>query len=227
MILVTFWTVSRFGTSPTTCATPSAALIVRLQGPCPGLPLDCVTVTSTLRRSLDAALADCIIIDCETTGLDPADARIIEIATLHLRNGSPAEEFHTLVDPGQPLPDEISRLTGITGRDLVGKPGFGDVLDTVASITDGRTVVGHNVAFDIAFVSAEYRRHGAASPVESADTICTARTARSLIPREQVGRYRLSTLADALSLHHRPSHRAVDDVLATADLLTYLHRISR
>ncbi|MGN0095807.1 MAG: PolC-type DNA polymerase III [Corynebacterium sp.] len=184
-------------------------------------------MTSTLRRSLDAALADCIIIDCETTGLDPTEGRIIEIAALRLRNGSPAEEFHTLVDPGQPLPDEISRLTGITGRDLVDKPGFGDVLDAVASITDGRTVVGHNVAFDIAFVSAEYRRHGATSPVESADTICTARTARALIPRELVGRYRLSTLADALSLHHRPSHRAVDDVLATAELLTYLHRISR
>ncbi|MGJ0183229.1 3'-5' exonuclease [Corynebacterium glyciniphilum] len=184
-------------------------------------------MTTSLRRRLDAALADCVIIDCETTGLDPAGSRIIEIAALHIHDGSPADEFHTLVDPGSPLPDDITSLTGITSQDLDGQPAFIDALDLIASLVEGRTVVGHNVAFDIAFVSAECQRTGAPSPLDYSDVVCTATTARSLIPREQVGRYRLATLADVLDLRHKPSHRAVDDVLATADLLRHLRELSR
>jgi DNA polymerase-3 subunit epsilon len=175
---------------------------------------------------LEAALADSVIIDCETTGLDPRGGRIIEIAALHLHDGRPSTAFHSFVDPGLAVPREVTDLTGITSDDVDGQPAFADILDTVTSLVAGRTVVGHNVAFDIAFVTAECRRTGAPSPLESADVVCTASVARSLIPRERVGRYRLATLAEKLGLEHRPAHRAADDVLATADLLAYLRSIS-
>ncbi|WP_291479742.1 3'-5' exonuclease [Corynebacterium sp.] len=184
-------------------------------------------MTTSLHRRLDAALADGVIIDCETTGLDPSDARIIEFAALQLHDGQPVAEFHTLVDPGRPVPEEITDITGITSGDLDGRPAFADIIGTVTSLIEGRTVVGHNIDFDMAFVSAECDRSGDSAPLPSADVLCTAASARTLIPREQVGRYRLGTLAEVLGLSHRPTHRAVDDARATVDLLTYLRDISR
>ncbi|WP_420098984.1 PolC-type DNA polymerase III [Corynebacterium sp.] len=184
-------------------------------------------MSTTLRESLDAALADCVVIDCETTGLDPADARIIEIAALRVHDGVPVETFHTLVDPGVPLPREITALTGISPQQLVGKPSFADIVGDVTGFLGERTVVGHNVEFDISFINAEVRRSGSPTPPVVPTVVCTAESARRLIPRDRVGRYRLATLADVLGLAHRPSHRAVDDVLATADLLAFLGSLSR
>lgn len=206
--------------------TPVPSYSPTAEPPCPAHPVDSVTVATTLQRRLDAALADSVIIDCETTGLDPEGARIIEIAALHVHEGRPVAEFHSFVDPGLPVPREITDLTGITSDDVGGQPAFADILDAVTPLVSGRTVVGHNVAFDIAFVAAECRRSGTPSPLETTDVVCTATAARSLIPRERVGRYRLATLAERLDLEHRPAHRAADDALATADLLAYLRSIS-
>ncbi|MGP9725267.1 3'-5' exonuclease [Corynebacterium sp. AOP40-9SA-29] len=179
-----------------------------------------------LEHELATALSNCVVIDCETTGLDPGSDRIIEFAALSVVDGAPAGLYHSLVSPERSLSREISELTGINDETLNGTPTFDQIADDVASLLGDRVVVGHNISFDIAFVDAEFQRQDRDSVLDAGRSVCTAATARELLPRSLVGRYRLANLAEALSLEHRPSHRAVDDVLATADLLTRLHAVA-
>lgn len=184
--------------------------------PQPSLPLP---------QRLRAAVRECVVIDCETTGLEPASDRVIEVAAIHVVDGEVRETVATMVDPGVPLPHVITELTGIADHELSGRPAMDEVLDGILRMIGGRTVVGHNVAFDLAFLNGELRRttsDGTGMPPHS--TLCTAECARELIPRSEVGRYRLATLADTLALPHRPAHRASEDVLATVDLLRYLEQ---
>ncbi|WP_297003918.1 PolC-type DNA polymerase III [uncultured Corynebacterium sp.] len=171
------------------------------------------------------ALRDCVIVDCETTGLDPAVDRIIEVAALRIRVGRPVAVFHRLVDPGRPLPGIIVSLTGLTDARVRGAPPVEEILGDLSEFLAGHTVVGHNVDFDLAFINAEISgAHRAARSVSP--TVCTAESARALIPRSRVGRYSLTTLAEVLALDHRPVHRSVSDVLATLDLLHHLCTVS-
>lgn len=183
-------------------------------------------VNTPLEHELAAALSDCVVIDCETTGLDPSCDQIIEFAALSVVDGRPAGLYHSLVSPGRPLDRDISELTGIDDETLSDTPTFAQIADDIASVVGGRLVVGHNVSFDIAFVDAEFRRQERESVLDARRSVCTAASARELLPRSVVGRYKLATLADVLELEHRPSHRAVDDVLATVDLLSRLYAVA-
>jgi len=201
---------------------------------------------------LQRGLQDCVIIDCETTGLDPVADHIIEIAALRVTKGIPIALFHRLVDPQRAIPAEISSLTGIDEGVLANAVPLESVLlDLAQFLHDSRTnngegeaarpltVVGHNVMFDIGFLTAPVTASATASATESddessvspvssilelapSDSVCTAQSARALIPRSQVGRYRLATLAQVLDLPHQPRHRSVDDVMTTLDLLRHL-----
>lgn len=197
--------------------------------PRPSGTVDSTTVSTALNDRIAEALADCVIIDCETTGLHPQDDRIIEVAALRLCDGKAVDQYHCLVDPGTPLPAIITELTGLTDSRLGGRPCIDEILDDIAAFAgteSGRTVVGHNVSFDISFINGEYRRHRGEDVLDPGRSLCTAETARQLLPRAVVGRYRLDTLADVLALDHRPAHRAVADVYATADLLAHLSTIA-
>jgi DNA polymerase-3 subunit epsilon len=174
-----------------------------------------------LPAALHDAVADCVVIDCETTGLHPADDRIIEVAAVAVRYGRVVDAFHSRVNPGQPLPQIITELTGLRDDDLATAPAAADILVPLSDFLDGHTVVGHNIAFDLSFLASESARTRAVT-FRTPPHLCTADSARTLIPRSEVGRYRLTTLADRLDLPHRPSHRAAGDVLATLDLLNHL-----
>jgi DNA polymerase III subunit epsilon len=124
--------------------------------------------------------------------------------------------FQTLVDPAMPIPPLISLLTGITDGVVAGAPAIGGVLPSLLEFLRASVLVGHNVAFDLSFLDAALCASGR-DPLEhqSVDTLALARS----ILRPDVPNCRLATLARALQLQHRPSHRALDDVRATADLL--------
>lgn len=175
-----------------------------------------------LHRTLTDALRHCVIVDCETTGLDPDTDSIIEVAALRVRDGRPVALFHRLVDPHRPLPGIVTDLTGLRTGDLTGAPEEQEMMEDLLPFLRDDTVVGHHVAFDIGFLASS-------SPPSSlfpSSSLCTAETARQLIPRSRVLRYRLSTLSDVLGLAHRPTHRTIDDVLATLDLLQALRDIA-
>jgi DNA polymerase-3 subunit epsilon len=159
------------------------------------------------------------VLDVETTGGSPATAALTEIAAAKYRGGECLGEFQTLVDPGCSVPPLISLLTGITDDMVHGAPSVSSVLPSLLEFVRDSVIVGHNVSFDVAFLDAALGDSGRA-PLGNA-TIDTLALARRLV-RPDVPNCKLRTLATSLRLEHRPSHRALDDVRATADLL---HRL--
>src|SRR5215831_4006867 len=156
------------------------------------------------------------VIDLETTGGSPADCSITEIGAVKLCGGECLGTFQTLVAPGCSIPRPITVLTGITDAMVMPAPPVEAVLPTLLEFIGDSVIVGHNVRFDVAFLDAALLR----SSRDRLDNriIDTCALARRLV-REEVPDCRLGTLADRFRLNHRPTHRALDDALATGELL--------
>src|SRR3954471_19788486 len=159
------------------------------------------------------------VIDLETTGGSPADCGITEVGAVRLRGGECLGTFQTLVNPGCTIPPSITVLTGITEVMVVPAPRIEAVLPSLLEFVGGSVIVGHNIRFDVGFLDAALRRDG--RPRLGNTCVDTCALARRLI-REEVPDCRLGTLADRFRLHHRPTHRALDDALATGELLHVL-----
>jgi DNA polymerase-3 subunit epsilon len=165
------------------------------------------------------------VLDLETTGGSPADCSITEVGAVKVRGGECLGTFQTLVNPGRAIPPTITVLTGITEAMVVRAPRIEAVLPSLLEFLGDAVFVGHNVRFDLSFVQEALRRDG--RPPITNLTVDTASLARRLL-RDEVPNCRLGTLADRYRFDHRPSHRALDDALATVDLLhLLLDRASR
>jgi DNA polymerase-3 subunit epsilon len=165
------------------------------------------------------------VVDLETTGGSPDADSITEVGAVKFRGGECLGTFQTLVNPGVAIPPAITVLTGITESMVAPAPRIAEVLPALQEFVGNSVVVGHNVRFDLGFLAAALRAHDRpALPNRWVDTCALARR----LVGEEVPNCRLSTLADRLRLPHKPSHRALDDAVATADLLhTLLERAGR
>lgn len=157
-----------------------------------------------------------VVVDLETTGASPNSCAVTEIGAVKLRGGETLGTFHTLVNPGMAIPPEIVYLTGITESMVGPAPELGPVLASFMEFLGGSVLVGHNVRFDVGFLDAERLRRG--QPRLENVVIDTCRLARRLV-RDEVRDCKLATLARHFRLAHQPSHRALDDALATGELL--------
>src|SRR3954447_5271787 len=159
------------------------------------------------------------VVDLETTGGSAADCEITEIGAVRLRGGECLGTFQTLVNPGCRIPPSIIVLTGITEAMVTPAPRIEEVLPALLEFIGGSVLVGHNFRFDVSFLDAALVRHG--HPRLANTCIDTCALARRLV-REEVPDCRLGTLSSRFRLDHRPTHRALDDALATGDLLHML-----
>ena len=167
---------------------------------------------------LDTPLSDVtfVVLDLETTGTVPGQSRIIEVAAAKFRGGECLGTFQTLVNPGCGLPPFIVALTGITEALVVPAPTIDEVLPTLLEFIGGAVLVGHNLRFDTSFLDADLIARG--RPRLANARVDTLTLARRLI-RDEVPDCRLATLAARFRTVVRPTHRALDDVLATAEVL--------
>ena len=159
------------------------------------------------------------IVDLETTGGSPIDDEICEIGAVKVRGGECLGTFHTLVDPGRDLPPFITVLTGLTSAMVRPAPRIHQVLPSFLEFLGDAVFVAHNERFDRSFLDASLartERERLTNPI-----VDTCALARRLV-RDEVPDCKLGTLAERLRLDHRPSHRALDDALATTDLLHVL-----
>jgi DNA polymerase-3 subunit epsilon len=180
------------------------------------------------QRSFDEFMADqgiplceatfCIL-DFETTGGNRNDDTITEIVVVKVRGGECLGTFHTLVNPGRAIPPMISVLTGLTDAVVATAPRIESVLGTLRDFLGDAVFVAHNASFDLGFLRAALARDG--RPEYRPAVVDTAALSRRLL-RDEVPNCRLGTLADRLRLDHKPTHRALDDALATTDLLHLL-----
>jgi DNA polymerase-3 subunit epsilon len=159
------------------------------------------------------------VVDLETTGGSADRCGITEVGAVKVRGGELLGTFQSLVNPGVPIPPEITVLTGITQAMVLPAPRIEPVLAAFEEFSAGTVIVGHNVRFDLSFLAAARRSAGWAPMTNP--WVDTCALARRLV-RDEVPNCRLSTLADRFRLPHQPSHRALDDALATTDLLHLL-----
>jgi DNA polymerase-3 subunit epsilon len=112
-----------------------------------------------------------IVLDTETTGLEPSEGhRIIELAGLELSGRRPTgRHFHRYVNPQRAIDFAASEVHGLTVEDLADKPLFGDIADEFLEFVQGAELLIHNAPFDVAFLNAELARAG--RPM--LDTVCT------------------------------------------------------
>ena len=95
-------------------------------------------------------------VDLETTGLDPKQDQIIEIGIQIFDSENMMDQFSMLIDPHLEvgIPAHITDLTGITSADLEGQPNIESVMSDVTKLLEGKIIVGHNIGFDLNFLSA-------------------------------------------------------------------------
>jgi DNA polymerase-3 subunit epsilon len=120
-----------------------------------------------------------IVLDTETTGLDPGSGhRIVEIACVELLNAIPTgETFHAYIDPGRDMPEDAFRVHGISAEFLAGKPVFADIAAALLKFAAGAKIIAHNAEFDMRFLNAELALLGIAAIASDrvVDTLALAR----------------------------------------------------
>jgi DNA polymerase III subunit epsilon len=165
---------------------------------------------------------DFAVIDLETTGWSPGVAAITEIAAVRVRGGRRQGEFASLVNPGVPVPPGIEDLTGISDWMVAAAPRLPAVLPGLLDFADGCVLVAHNAPFDVGFMRAACAECGLAWPRFT--VLDTVMLARQLMDPDEVPDCKLVTLAGFFRACTTPSHRALADARATADVLGWLIR---
>ena len=164
----------------------------------------------------DIGFSDEIVcFDIETTGLKVTQEAITEIGAVRLRNGEIVETFQTFVDPERRLTPEIIGLTGITDEMLRGAPKLKDALTAFLAFAGGAPLAAHNAEFDISFIRAGCRKCSIPFEPTYIDTLILA---QNLLPG--LGKYKLDIVADHLQLPQFNHHRASDDAVPVAQMLT-------
>ena len=148
------------------------------------------------------------IIDIETTGGQPAQDRITEIAIFIHDGYKITDKYHTLINPQRPIPYFISNLTGITDEMVKDAPKFHEVAKEIVQFTEGKIFVAHNVRFDYSFVKKEFADLGY---TYQRKTLCTVRLSRSLIPG--LPSYSLGKLCKSINIELQMRHRAIGDAV--------------
>jgi DNA polymerase III epsilon subunit family exonuclease len=158
-------------------------------------------------------LDEFVVLDVETTGLQPSRQRIIEIAITRFRCGDMTNRWESLCSPGRRVPAYISKLTGIDDDLLEEAPTFESVADTAVELLSDAVIVGHNVGFDLGFLNAELQRIGR-SPVVN-DRVDTLALGTRLLPG--LRKPTLGALAQRLGVSPESSarHRAGPDAVLT------------
>jgi len=147
------------------------------------------------------------MLDLETTGGNPVQDRITEIAAVRVENGIEVARWSTLVNPGTSISPFIQNLTGITNEMVEQAPSFGEVAKPLMALLKDAVLVAHNVRFDHGFLLNEFARLETPLRVK---TLCTVRLSRLLYPQFK------SHGLDAIMLRHglktTARHRAMGDV---------------
>ncbi|MGH7639423.1 MAG: helicase C-terminal domain-containing protein [Candidatus Dormibacteria bacterium] len=157
--------------------------------------------------------------DLETTGLSPRSDRIIEIGAVKFDGGGVVDTYSTLADPGIPIPLVIQRLCGLHDQDVRGQPSPEEAVAGLALFSEGCALVGHGVAFDLAFCADVLPQ-----AFRERKALDTSELARVLLPAAPS--HSLEELSRSLELLHDRPHRALSDAQATRLLLTRLLEVA-
>ena len=154
-----------------------------------------------------------VVFDIETTGFSSVTNHIIEIGAVKVENGKIVDRFSTYVNPQEPIPYRITKLTTITDADVMDAPTIDQVLPEFFAFCEGCVLVAHNASFDIGFIKENARRLELPYAYTHVDTLAMARV---LLP--QLAKFTLDHVAKTVGVSLENHHRAVDDAEATAEI---------
>ena len=158
-----------------------------------------------------------VAFDLETTGLSPTKDEIIEVGAVKFRDRKCVEKFCSFVKPSQKLGNFVKTLTGIQQSDVDDAPDVESVLKILRKFIGDSEVIGHNVQFDINFLSQN-------ELILSGGNIDTLDLAHTLLP--DVESFTLESLKLNFGIESARSHRALDDAFATGQLFIELGSIA-
>ena len=163
-----------------------------------------------------------VAFDTETTGLNPFDGdRVMEFGAVELTvdseyRVSSVKAHDWLIDPEQPIPREVTRVTGITDEDVAGKPVFAKVAKDIHRLLEGAIVVAHNLAFDLAFLRLEFGRMDMHWPITVAE-VDTLHISRAKLSEQR--KHNLGHICSLFGVPLDNAHRATDDAEACGRVL--------
>lgn len=159
-----------------------------------------------------------VVFDIETTGFSARSDEIIEIGAVKVKGFEVVEHFSEFVNPGVPIPAEITELTGIDDSMVRDAEGIESVFAKFCDFVGDSPLVAHNADFDLSFVNIRCERFG--KPYFT--SIDTIELARQLL---DIKRFGLSTVARHLKVSLENHHRAVDDANATCTIFLHFLRM--
>ena len=163
---------------------------------------------------------DAVVLDTETTSLDPSRARLVEMGGIRLVGGrvEVTERFHALVDPGEPVPPASTRIHGIDAARLKDAPQFAEAWSGFREFLGDKVVVGHTIDYDLAVLANEAKRAKLEfKPPRAIDV----RILAELVKRDLAG-FSIEELAAWLGVKVEHRHSALGDAVTTARIFTAL-----
>lgn len=174
-------------------------------------------------KSILASAESYVALDIETTGLNPAQEQILELAAARMENGKVVERFSQLVNPGVKIPSFITGLTGIRDDMVAGAPKITDALPAFLEFIGGSLLLGHNTAFDLRFI--RYNSMVVLKHRVMNQYMDTLRISRLLFP--DLPNHKLTTLINAFHVGETVEHRALSDAIQTAWCYEYMKKYAR
>ena len=160
-----------------------------------------------------------IALDLETTGLNPAEDRILEIGAVRVEDGKITGTYDTLIRTGVPIAAKIQELTGITEEMAESGRNIREVMEEFIPFCKDLPLLGHNIMFDYSFVKQNAVNLGLTFEKQGVDTL---KIARKLLPQEESKS--LTALCAYYGINREREHRASDDAQAAMELYGILGR---
>lgn len=161
------------------------------------------------------SLPEYVSLDVETTGLNPQNDDVIEVAVIVFNTREEIARYSQLVRPRKPIPLQIARLTGISQEMLDESPRFEEIVADLAAVIGDRPIIGHNISFDMSMLAGEGFKPD--NPLIDTYTLATGLLT-------EVSNYQLGTIAEyfGYQIADEDRHRALGDTAATVHVFQKL-----
>ena len=153
---------------------------------------------------------DYTVIDLEMTGLSAKNDRILEAGAVRVRGGAISETYSAMIYTALPLPEKITKLTGITQEMAACGRDCDEVMQELIAFLGNDVIVGHNVVFDFSFIKQWAENHDQNFDCKDVDTLKLTKKFLSKGQKKNLG-----ALCTHFHIPRRNAHRALDDSLET------------
>lgn len=162
-----------------------------------------------------------ICIDCETTGLDPKEDRIMEVAVTLFDADQIYEQMESLINPECAISETSMAITHISPEMVQDKPKIVEVLPDILKMVGKHIIIGHGVSFDIEVIANAADRHGIPTTIRNNRILDTLRMARlygdcPVNSLEQLGKH--------FNIPYEGAHRAMSDVIVNIGVFRHLSK---